>query len=272
MIVKPTGAKYLTLREMYELYHNVNSIFDMVKSLFDSPISDSHTLFNIFMSKYGDCHVDRIIFNEENFDEQDVIEMMYEIYYYYLENKYKYDTLIQSEKFVYNPIENYRMTEHTENTRTPDLEHKITYNSTDTRTPNLTDSTETEYIPRVKYKTETDNTDTEKVSAYDSNNFANNKQNILDGENTVTPILGTNNKGDETTETITHTGSDTNKKTGSDTTADTGTEGFEQDLTRAGNIGVTTSQQMIQSERDIADFSALTIFMRGVADKIFLIY
>ena len=136
----------------------------------------------------------------------------------------------------------------------------------------MTDSTETEYIPRVKYKTETDNTDTEKVSAYDSNNFANNKQNILDGENTVTPILGTNNKGDETTETITHTGSDTNKKTGSDTTADTGTEGFEQDLTRAGNIGVTTSQQMIQSERDIADFSALTIFMRGVADKIFLIY
>lgn len=272
MIVKSTGARYYTLRELYEMYNNFNSIFDLVKSIFDTPISDSHTLFNMFLYKYGDCHVDRIVFNPDNIGQQDVIELMYEIYYYYLENKYKYDTLIQSEKFEYNPIENYRMTEHTENTRTPDLEHKITYNSTDTRTPNLTDATESEYIPRVKYKTETDNTDTEKVSAYDTNNFANNKQNILDGENTVTPILGTNNKGDETSETTTHTGSDTNKKTGSDTTADTGTETFEQDLTRAGNIGVTTSQQMIQSERDIADFSTLTIFMRGVADRIFLIY
>lgn len=272
MIVKPTGAKYLTLRELYNLNSNVNSIFDMVKSIFDTPISESHTLFNIFMFKYGDCHVDRILFNVDNFGQQDIIEMMYEIYYFYLENKYKFDTLIQSEKFEYNPIENYNMSEHTENTRTPDLEHETTYNTTDTRTPNLTDSTESEYIPRVKYKTETDNTDTEKVSAYDTNNFANNKQNILDGENTVTPILGTNNKGDETSETTTHTGTDTNKKTGSDTTTDTGSETFEQDLTRSGNIGVTTSQQMIQSEREIADFSALTVFMRGVADRIFLIY
>lgn len=272
MIVKPTGAKYLTLRELYNLNNNVNSIFDLVKSIFDNPISESHTLFNIFMSKYGDCHVDHILFNIDNFEQQDIIEMMYEIYYFYLENKYKFDTLIQSEKFEYNPIENYNMTEHSENTRTPDLEHKTTYNTTDTRTPNLTDSTESEFVPHVKYKTETDNTDTEKVSAYDSNQFSNNKQNILDGENTVSPILGTNNKGDETSETTTHTGTDTNKKTGNDTTTDKGSETFEQDLTRSGNIGVTTSQQMIQSEREIADFSALTVFMRGVAGRIFLIY
>ena len=272
MIARRTGAKFLTLREMYNLDNNVNSIFDMVKDIFDSPISTSHTLFNIFMTKYGNCHVDRVVYDTDNFGQQDITEMMYEIYYYYLENKYKYDTLIASEKFEYNPIENYRMVEHTENERTPDLEHKTTYNTTDTRTPNLTDTTESEYVPHVKYKTETDNTDTEKVSAYDSNQFSNNKQNILDGENTVSPILGTNNKGDETSETTTHTGSDTNKKTGNDTTTDKGSETFEQDLTRSGNIGVTTSQQMIQSEREIADFSALTIFMKDVADRIFLTY
>lgn len=272
MIVKCTGAKYLTLNEMLDLDESVNTIFDLVKDIFGQPISASHTLFNIFKSKYGDCHIDRPLYDLDNFGNQDIIEMMYEIYYYYLENKYKYDTLIASERFDYNPIENYNMTEHIENTRTPDLEHKTTYNTTDTRTPNLTDTTETEFIPRVKYKTETDNTDTEKVSAYDTNTFSNNKQNVLDGENTVTPILGANNKGDETSETITHTGTDTDKKTGNDTTTDSGTETFEQDLTRSGNIGVTTSQQMIQSERDVADFSTLTLFMRGVADKIFLTY
>ena len=45
--------------------------------------------------------------------------------------------------------------------------------------------------------------------------------------------------------TDTETGTDTNARTGSDT------ETYKYDLTREGNIGVTTSQQMIQSERDL---------------------
>lgn len=38
---------------------------------------------------------------------------------------------------------------------------------------------------------------------------------------------------------------------GKDTTTETGTDTNEHELTRSGNIGVTTTQQMIQAERDI---------------------
>lgn len=61
-------------------------------------------------------------------------------------------------------------------------------------------------------------------------------------ENTVTNNLQSNNNS-----TITDSGTDTISNTKTDTTTRTETH----TLTRSGNIGVTTSQQMIQSERDL---------------------
>lgn len=64
---------------------------------------------------------------------------------------------------------------------------------------------------------------------------------------------------DTGTQTTTHTGTDattygaTETDTGTQTDADTGTDSrnLQHTLTRYGNIGVTTSQQMIQAERDL---------------------
>ena len=74
-----------------------------------------------------------------------------------------------------------------------------------------------------------------------------------------------------------HTGTITNANSGTEQTTrgshtDTRTEGARQDgevreLTRSGNIGVTTSQQMIQSEREVADFSFLKILTADLVNS-----
>lgn len=117
--------------------------------------------------------------------------------------------------FEYDPIENYSMVE----TMTDDetvLEHgkgtTRTDNLTDLSTPNLTNSA--------------DNT----IHGFNSSTG-------VPSDESTTSATGTN--------TDTHTGTQTFVDSGTDTT----TRNYE--LTRSGNIGVTTSQQMIESERNL---------------------
>lgn len=115
----------------------------------------------------------------------------------------------------YNPIENYSMTE----TMTND-ETVIEYGKTQTRT----DDTTEEVTPDLT--TENDNS----VYGFNSANP------VPTGEQTQTQT-GTN--------TITNSGTVEYADTGEDTH----TRNYE--LTRTGNIGVTTSQQMLESERNL---------------------
>lgn len=306
MIVTNSGWVYYTLNELYLKNSEINTIFDDVQSIFlpNSPVQKS--MFFMFKMHFGSCHINQPKGNDI-IGIDDVLEIKQKIYLHYLENKYKYDSLIASEQFEYNPIENYNMKEHEDSTHTPDLEHEITYNtedkrtanlndkttynSTNTRTPNTTETTNNEFKPYVKYQTVDDGSDVNSVSAYDTNSFTNNTKLEKDNTRTVTPILGTINNtptGDKTNTTTTntgtdtskktgsdeidHTGTDTNKKTGTETTKDTGTDTNERDLTRSGNIGVTTTQQMIEQERSIADFSAVSVFFNGIKDILCLIY
>lgn len=144
--------------------------------------------------------------------------------------------------FEYNPIENYSMVESMEggssttygktHVRTDDLTHTKT--GTETQTPDLTDET----TPDLE--TTSDN------SVYGFNSSAK----VPVGENLQTST-GTN--------TITRTGTDeleydtTDRDTGTQRDVDSGTDSTENshELTRRGNIGVTTSQQMIASEREL---------------------
>lgn len=115
----------------------------------------------------------------------------------------------------YDPIKNYDMTETmTDDETVTDYgkTHTMTNNLTDTATPDLTNET-----------------------ANDAYGF-NSTDAVPTGGSTVT-ASGTN--------TLTKTGSVTDTDTGSDTQTRNYT------LTRSGNIGVTTSQQMIQSEHDL---------------------
>lgn len=99
------------------------------------------------------------------------------------------------------------------------------------------------------------------ISNYDmteSETVENEKTNSREGSQSVSTttsgnsadnVFGFNSSGavgDSTTTT-----SATNSTTSTDSDSGSGTDNTERTLTRSGNIGVTTSQQMIESERDL---------------------
>ena len=151
-------------------------------------------------------------------------------------------------------------------TRTADLTETDTKNFTDTETKNLT-TQETKNL-----------TDTSETTTYGFNSSTG-----VPETSTSEGHTGTDTTVESGTDAIAHTGTDTKTTTGTDTMRTTGTDhtsetksangsnsvsgsntgtvgdvdgGTDTDshsyhLTRSGNIGVTTSQQMIQSEREL---------------------
>lgn len=178
------------------------------------------------------------------------------IYNMYIDNwRREFDTL----NMTYNPIENYNSVETMKDdittfehgrshTRTDNLTHAKT--GTETTTPNLTDRT----TPNLTEITTPNlsNTDNNSVYAFNSSNAVptatSSKSNT--GTNTVTQS-GTNTVTHTGSETLSHNTSDRDTGTVTDTDAGTDTNTHNYTMTRKGNIGVTTSQQMIQSERDL---------------------
>lgn len=155
-------------------------------------------------------------------------------------NQETWSKLIETQFIKYNPIWNVDADEteklqhgHTE-TRTPNLTDTRTPNLTDTRTPNLTDTQR----PNI--------TDTESVQGFNSTTWSESKKVVNSGSLTLEKH-GTETDVRTGTDTMTHTGTDTMAHTGIDTTT----------KRRTGNIGVTTTQKMIQEQRDIAIFNII---------------
>ena len=143
--------------------------------------------------------------------------------------------------FEYDPIENYSMREEMMNDKTV-----TEYGKSTTRTDNLTHG-------KTGTETRTDNlTDTA------TPNLTTNTENSVFGFNSSAAIP-TDKQGQTATgsSTETHTGTEQKQydisdiDTGTQTILDGGSDIHTHNyiLTRAGNIGVTTSQQMIESER-----------------------
>nr|DAL50887.1 MAG TPA_asm: hypothetical protein [Caudoviricetes sp.] len=169
----------------------------------------------------------------------------------------------------YNPINNYSMEEKHTGTDTTASKNSGTDITTDTHTGTDT-LAKTGDVENAKGTTQTNTagitskttnaaaeiTSVNQVSAYDSNDFVNHDKNT-----TATP---------ETTQTVANSGADTIAYGGKDTTTNNltdtttynntltsnikyghnvdNTTTYDTLLTRVGNIGVTTSQQMIESE------------------------
>ena len=114
--------------------------------------------------------------------------------------------------------------------------YSMTESGTDVRTPQLQTNIQTVYGADTTTETSTDST-----MPYDSNEYVERNMNV--NEFTRHPrndTTATTNTGNETT---THT------------------------FTRSGNIGVTTSQQMIESERRIAYFSFFKVLIRDIISE-----
>ena len=127
---------------------------------------------------------------------------------------------------AYNPLENYSMLEE----RTPDITKERTLDTTEERTPNTTKTT------NGKGTTKTDS----ETGVFGFNSPQPNPSGTIDG-----------NQSDEIiNRTETETGTDTTTEGGTITDTESGKETLE----RSGNIGVTTSQQMLQSEFEVRKY------------------
>ena len=143
----------------------------------------------------------------------------------------------------YDPIENYSMLEQMTNDQTV-----TDYGRTETRTDNLSHG-KTGTETRAPNTTATETPNRTQTTQNNINAF-NSSQSVPTGDSTVTDG-GTSTTSVTGTDTVTYNTTDSN--TGTETNAQSGrdTQTRNYRLTRSGNIGVTTSQQMLQSERDL---------------------
>lgn len=166
----------------------------------------------------------------------------------------------------------------TENKRTIDTEDKETIDTENKRTLDTEDKETRDTEDKTIYDKTT--TETTEVSAFDSSAYQPSQQLTTDETGDVTiegtgtdtfEHTGTDTMENSGTDTFTHSGTDTMENSGTDTMANSGTDTVDYSGTVKdendvevtsnhtgrihGNIGVTTSQQMLQSELDIARFN-----------------
>lgn len=202
----------------------------------------------------------------------------------YQQNYLKYQKLIAVATAEYEPIENYNMIEEGQDTRTPNLTNQVTLNTTsattDTRSTTLHGtSNTTSAINQTKTTTDAPQnfkeTSTHSVNPYDNPGFTNEYKDEVTQEGTRT-VQETYTGNPDTTavtsnSTSTNSGGTSTANTGTNTSMETGTETNIHRLTRSGNIGVTTSQQMLESELVLADkMNLFKIIEQDLASKLFL--
>lgn len=147
----------------------------------------------------------------------------------------------------YDPIQNYNMTE-----EMTDDETVTEYGRSHTRTDNLAHTeTRTDNLTRTIDNQEVTTPNLTSTSQQATRGF-NSSSDVNTDKETATNT-GTNRVDTDGTEHNTGTQGTTGSNTGTQTDADTGSDTSTRNytLTRSGNIGVTTSQQMLQSERDL---------------------
>ena len=147
----------------------------------------------------------------------------------------EYSTKVSMLLMDYNPIENYNSTE-TESTSS----ENTTTSGNENTTTTTTNST-----------TENSGDTTNKVSPYDSENFSND-----------------NNSNSSNSSTVNGTDSTTISDSGNISSNGT----LTRTLTRKGNIGVTTTQQMIESEYELRAKNLVFEFLEKVSKFILLEY
>lgn len=162
--------------------------------------------------------------------------------------------MLETTGYIYNPIHNYDRTEtHTETVskETANSDTK-TVDSEKTRSDTRTVDTDT------TSSTSGSSTSTDSKTSYESNSFKDTGKNTRSGSDQST---GT----EDTTETL--SGTDTEDTT--ETLSGTGSEDTERTLTihASGNVGIMSTQEMIERQRKIIDFDVVQIITTEFIDK-----
>lgn len=156
-------------------------------------------------------------------------------------NKYNLETLIGTLNLDYDPIENYRMTEKEK------YDNSYNYGAQKSET----DNEYGEVVNDTKINHGLNSVKEEKAPYDTSDYFSNTKttqEAFEDGEKTTT-----NQHKDKVINNVNEYSNDDEGK---------------RELTRSGNIGVTTSQQMIQSQRDLANINIVEYIAKLIVDNV----
>ena len=150
-------------------------------------------------------------------------------------NYWTFDKWVKAINIQYDPLYNYDRTEEWTDTHSGDYSKSGSGNSSGT-TGTLNNLTETHNLA-----TSNDVTNTHSEKAFNDSNYVGTTQDVTDQDTTDTG-------------TITNTGTVTGNYSNTDSNNESGDDSFENKHNGRmyGNIGVTTSQQMLQSELDIA--------------------
>lgn len=213
---------------------------------------------------------------------------------WYNSHKYQYETLYNTTLLKYEPLQNYNRTEEVEDTTNRTGMNDTTFGSrTDTSTTNNTTNigaqdntnTDNETTKIGAINTETNSSTNKKgsesnekeVAPYDSENYYNQEKDTLSFTNrsdtnnsTTTTNARTDTRTNTTTEKVgaredTTTSSTSNTFGGhTDATSRNENETYTHSSHMYGNIGVTTSQQMLQSEREVAYFNFVSIVAHDI--------
>ena len=174
--------------------------------------------------------------------------------------KYSYVKLWETTQLEYDPLENYSMTESGKDTASGTISNTIGSQTSETSGNNATtygQSVQTGKTTNTKTGSQTDgrytvpyDTSEEQLAEKTKTDYSNIKDSA---EGSVTNAEHTDSA---TTTTNTTLGARTDNGTNSSTTT--------HEFKRSGNIGVTTSQQMLQSQRDIAMFNFMSIVAHDI--------
>lgn len=181
-------------------------------------------------------------------------------------NSKKYDKMIAIYQAQYDPLQNYDRTEESTHTRTPDLTKGTTASSTTTGSSST--DTESQINQQHSSSTTPQNAQTvteTQVAPYDATAYQPKQRDTTTASgSTVTTDSYT---GDPDTTTTTGTTSGTSSATQTET--ETGTDTTRISSRISGNIGVTTSQQMAESELALAAKMAIWLTIeRDIAEAV----
>lgn len=216
-------------------------------------------LDGLVLSRFGFRELqDRVkVFSEEaEWDIPATVQFL--VYSLSIEKEYKWKTLLETEHFEYNPIENYDRNEHEEITRSKGSQENATvYGATSETVAEGAHTDTTTYGATSATTADTTHTDetTNTVSAENSSVYQPSEKSETQYGATSTTATSTSHEdstafGAKSTTTSGTTHTDTFSEGSRE-------DGEERDLRVHGNIGTVTGQDMIKQQREIADFDAL---------------
>ena len=238
---------------------------ELIGTFVNNPVSSEtfqNLLRDFIYDNFGYYEISEKIKNTTERKNKTMLEVIQEIASnIYLSNEYRYDTLYSTIIQEYNPIENYSMTEKIETSYNGKEINATTFTGSEKEIHSINEN-RTEHSQTNEGGT----TNVLKTAPYDSETFFNKEQSTTTQDSPTSSELSIGNTGENTTEKTFENRSDNNVKS---------FEGRNDVVThtRSGNIGVTTSQQMLESQRSLANFNFVGIVARDIVKRIgILIY